>query len=164
MVVIVLVAVIAMIATPSWRSLMARNAVRALTNDYTTSIYLARTEAVRQNTTVSVCPSNDGTTCTDSALEAGWIVIVGLPTAAAPRILQDVLPRNGVRTNFADNTQANRSVSFLPNGQPVANYAGNTLRVCPTDADLGSLAREVALNRTARLNVTTPGVCNFPAP
>src|SRR5690606_31245495 len=33
MVVIVLVAVIAMIATPSWRSLMARNAVRALTND-----------------------------------------------------------------------------------------------------------------------------------
>lgn len=156
-----LLAVITMIAVPSWRSLQARNAVRALVNDYTIAVYLARTEAVRQNTTVSVCPSNDGATCTNSNLEAGWIVIVGLPTAAAPRILQDVLPRNGVRTQFANNAQANRSISFLPNGQPIGTYAGNTLRVCPSDADLGALSRQVALNRTARINLTTPGACNI---
>lgn len=162
MVVILLLAVITMIAVPSWRSLQARNAVRALVNDYTIAVYLARTEAVRRNATVTVCPSTDGATCTDSALEAGFIVIVGLPAAAAPLILQDVLPRPGVRTAFANNALANRSISFLPNGQPIGTFGqGNTLRVCPADVNLGGLSREVALNRTARINVTTPGVCNI---
>ncbi|TMU71298.1 MULTISPECIES: GspH/FimT family pseudopilin [Hydrogenophaga] len=163
MVVIMMVAVITMIAVPSWRTMQVRNAVRALVNDYTVSLYLARTEAVRRNTRVSICPSNDGANCTDSALEAGWMVIVGLPTDANPDILQDVLPRARVRSEFANNALANRSITFLPNGQPAPNFAGNTLRVCPTDADLGALSREVALNRTARINLSSPGACNIPA-
>lgn len=163
MVVILMVAVITMIAVPSWRTLQARNAVRALVNDYTVSLYLARTEAVRRNARVSICPSNDGATCTDSAMEAGWMVILGLPTDANFTILQDVLPRPRVRSDFANNALANRSITFLPNGQPAANFAGNTLRVCPADADLAALSREVALNRTARINLSSPGACNIPA-
>ncbi len=162
MVVVTLVAVMAMLATPSWRALQVRNAIRSLVNDYTLSLYFARTEAVRQNSPVTICPSDTGASCTNSALESGWIVIVGLPDAANPVILQDTLPRNMVRTAFNDNALASRAVTFLPNGQPAANFAGNTLRVCPASADFASMSREVALNRTARINIVSPGACNIP--
>jgi type IV fimbrial biogenesis protein FimT len=162
MVVMVLLAVMAMLATPSWRTLQARNAIRTLANDYTLSVYFARSEAVRQNAPVTICPSNDGATCTDSALENGWVVFQGLSDAAAPVILQDTLPRTGVRTAFSTNAVASRALTFLPNGQPAANFAGNTLRVCPADAAFDSLSRDVVMNRTARLTVVTPGVCNIP--
>jgi type IV fimbrial biogenesis protein FimT len=162
MVVVALVAILATLATPSWRALQVRNSIRALVNDYTLSLYFARTEAVRQNSPVTICPSSTGASCTNSALEGGWIVIVGLADAANPVILQDTLPRNLVRTAFSDNAQANRAVTFLPNGQPAANFAGNTLRVCPASADFASMSREVALNRTARINIVTPGTCNIP--
>lgn len=159
MVVVALVGVLAMLATPSWRTMQVRNAIRALVNDYTLSVYFAKTEAVRQNTPVTVCPSSDGATCTDSGLENGWVVFVGLSNAAAPTLLQDTPGRARVRTTFSDNALANRAVTFLPNGQPVATFAGNTLRVCPTEAEFNSLSRNVVMNRTARINVLTPGTC-----
>lgn len=162
MTVLVLLAVMAMLATPAWRTLVARNAIRSMANDYTLSVYFARTEAVRQNSAVTICPSNNGANCTNSALEAGWIVFAGLPNAAAPTILQDTMPRTRVRTAFSDNAVANRAITFLPNGQPAANFAGNTLRVCSAEADFANLSRDVAINRAARVNVVTPGVCNIP--
>ncbi|WP_322470537.1 GspH/FimT family pseudopilin [Hydrogenophaga sp. SNF1] len=162
MTVLTLLAVLAVLATPAWRTLVVRNAIRSMTNDYTLSVYFARTEAVRQNSPVTICPSNNGTNCTDSALEAGWIVFAGLPNAAAPTILQDTLPRARVRTAFSDNAVASRALTFLPNGQPAANFAGNTLRVCSTEADFANLSRDITITRAARINVVTPGVCNIP--
>lgn len=162
MVVMVLVAILIAIATPSLRALQVRNSIRSLVNDYTLSVYFAKTEAVRQNAAVTICPSTNGTGCTNSALESGWVVFVGLPAAVNPPILQDTLPRNLVRTAFSDNALASRALTFLPNGQPSANFAGNTVRVCPTSNDFDSLSREVVMNRAARINVVTPGVCNIP--
>ena len=160
MVVVAIVAVLAMLATPGWRSLQVRNAIRAAVNDYTLSIYYARTEAVRQNAPVTVCPSSNGATCTNSGLESGWVVFVGLADAATPPLLQDTPPRPRVRTNFLDNALASQAVTFLPNGQPAATFAGNTLRVCPTDTEFNNLSRQVTMNRSARITVTSPGVCN----
>lgn len=162
LVVVALVAVLLALATPGYRNMQVRNSIRALVNDYTLSVYFARTEAVRQNAAVTICPSTDGATCTNSSLEGGWVVFVGLPDAAAPPVLQDTPGRNFVRTAFANNAQANRAVTFLPNGQPAAAFQGNTLRVCPTEATFNTLSREVVLNRTARINVTLPGACNIP--
>lgn len=159
MVVVAIVAILAMLATPSWRTLQVRNAIRATVNDYTLSIYYARTEAVRRSAPVTVCPSSNGATCTDSGLEAGWVVFVGLPDAAAPPVLQDTPSRPRVQTTFADNALASQAVTFLPNGQPAATFVGNTLRVCPTEAELNTLSRHVVMNRTARITVTSPNTC-----
>jgi type IV fimbrial biogenesis protein FimT len=160
MVVVALVAILAMLATPSWRTLQVRNNIRALVNDYTLSVYFAKSEAVRQNAPVTVCPSSNGATCTNSGLESGWVVFVGLPDAANPPLLQDTPARPRVQTSFADNALASQAVTFLPNGQPAATFAGNTLRVCPVDAELNALSRHVILNRAARITVTSPNTCN----
>lgn len=166
MVVVALIAVLATLAVPSWRALQTRNAIRSLVNDYTLSLYFARSEAVRLNTPVTLCPSNDGSTCTDSALENGWVVFVGVRDAAAPDLLQDTLPRTLVRTQFtaALNAVTGRSITFLPNGQPLGNFPGTTVQVCPDRAELDYMSRDVVINRTGRVSTVAPGVCNIPIP
>lgn len=157
----VIAGILLSIAVPSYRAIQARNAVRAFVNDYTTSVYFARSEAVRQNSLVTVCPSNNGSTCTNSQLDAGWIVIVGAPNAVAPPVLQDNLQRNLIRTRFSINLQAERSITFLPNGQRRGGNA-NVLWVCPTDANLGVHSRNVAVGATGRVQLTQPGICQIP--
>lgn len=158
MVVVAIVAVIAAIATPNWQALQARNAVRSMVNDYVASLYLARSEAVRLNTPVTVCPSNDGATCTNSALENGWIVQVA-PTPPVnpndpqlqPRVLQDVLPRANVQVTSNGNGLPGQ-ITFTPNGQRLG--AGLfTLSVAPTDTTLSALAQMIAVSQTGRPRV-----------
>lgn len=161
---VTLIAIVTAIAVPSWRAMQTRNAIRSLVNDYTLSLYFARSEAVRLNTPVTLCPSNDGATCTDSALENGWVVFVGLRDAAAPPLLQDTMPRTLVRTRFTAmlNAVAGRSVTFLPNGQPLNNFAGTTVQVCPDQPALDTMSRDIVLNRTGRVRIDSPGACNIP--
>lgn len=161
MVTIAILGVVLAIAIPSYRAIQSRNAIRTFVNDYTASIYFARSEAVRQNAQVTVCPSNNGTNCTDSQLAAGWIVIVGAANAVNPPILQDNLPQNAIRTQFANNAQAERAITFLPNGQRRAANA-NELRVCSVDADLGAQSRNLAVATTGRIQLTQPGACQIP--
>jgi type IV fimbrial biogenesis protein FimT len=164
MVVISLLAIVTTLAVPSWRALQTRNAIRTLVNDYTLSLYFARSEAVRLNSPVTLCPSNDGATCTDSALENGWVVFVGLRDALAPPLLQDTMPRTLVRTRFtaALNAVNGRSVTFLPNGQPLGNFVGTTVQICPDLAEFDAMSRDIVINRTGRVRIDTPGICNIP--
>lgn len=162
MVVIALVAILASLAVPSWTQMQARIAVRTVVNDYTHSLFLARSEAVRLNAPVTVCPSNDGVVCTASELEDGWVVHVGFPDGDPaipnPFILQDVGAKTNVRTGF---NVADRSITFLPNGQPGGTPIFS-LRVCPLGASLDSLSRNVIVNQTGRTRVAEPGVCEIP--
>lgn len=161
MVVITMVAILAMLAVPSWRAIQTRTAIRTLVNDYTSSLAFARSEAVRQNAPVTLCPSNNGTACTDSGVEAGWIVYIGLPAAANPPILQDTLPRALIRTAFAVNDVASRAVTYMPNGQARAMPA-NTLRICPADAIFDSFSRNIVINATTRVRIDSPNACQIP--
>lgn len=162
MVVIALIAILASLALPSWTQMQTRTAIRTLVNDYSLSLLLARSEAVRLNAPVTVCPSDDGVICTDSELEQGWMVHIGLPdndiAAPNPRVLQDVGAKTNVRTGFVGN--ANRTITFLPNGQPRAMPLF-TLRVCPLATDLGALSRNIVVNQSGRARVIEPGVCDL---
>lgn len=158
MVVVALVAILATLAAPSWNQIQARAAIRSLVNDYSMSLLLARSEAVRLNSPVTICPSNNGINCTNSDLDDGWIVAIGVATDAAPRVLQDNAARDNVRTGFASQV---RTITFLPNGQP-SGLPLQTVRVCPVTNGMESLARNIVVNQTGRSRVTEPGVCEIP--
>lgn len=160
MVAVALVALMATFALPSWRQMQARSAVRATVNDLSMSLLLARSEAVRLNSPVTVCPSNTGIACTNSNFEAGWIVAIGLPQDNAPRVLQDHQARTGVRTGF-NGVNNNRAITFLPNGQP-RGLPLFTVMVCPSSTDLGAWSMNVAVNQTGRPRLTDPGACEIP--
>jgi type IV fimbrial biogenesis protein FimT len=160
MVVVALVGVLAMLAVPSWEAIQTRTAIRTLVNDYTSSLAFARSEAVRQNTAVTVCPSNNGAACTDSNVEAGWIVFTTVPV---PVILQDTLPRARVRTAYAINDVASRAITYLPNGQ-VRAMVGNTLWICPTNPTFDGFSRNIVMNATTRVRIDSPNACQIPVP
>jgi type IV fimbrial biogenesis protein FimT len=57
-----------------------RNAARTSeVNQFIQTVYLARSEAIKRNGVVSVCPSRDGATCAASSpWHQGWIAFVNL--------------------------------------------------------------------------------------
>ncbi|MBV2209090.1 MAG: GspH/FimT family pseudopilin [Thermomonas sp.] len=75
MVTVAVIGILAMIAAPSMSSMVESGRVKAQTEELIAGLQLARAEAVRRNTRVTICPSTDGSaTCASSATWAGWVV------------------------------------------------------------------------------------------
>lgn len=73
MVTVVVLAIIASIALPSFASLLARNRVTASANELLATLQFARAESIRSNQPVRLCASVDGLTCAGGDWHR-WIV------------------------------------------------------------------------------------------
>lgn len=77
MVTVAVLAVIMAIAIPSMTAVVNSNRLTAQANELVAGLQHARSEAVKLNTTVSVCKSVDGATCSTAAGRwTGWITVV----------------------------------------------------------------------------------------
>ncbi|MFC5741597.1 GspH/FimT family pseudopilin [Dyella tabacisoli] len=75
MVTLAVLAILMMIAVPSYRDLTRRNYVSSASNALLADLSYARTEAANRGTFVSVCSSTDGSTCAGTTTyEGGWII------------------------------------------------------------------------------------------
>ncbi|SDF49123.1 GspH/FimT family pseudopilin [Dyella sp. 333MFSha] len=75
MVAIVVAAILAAIAVPSFRTSIQRHRLLAAADELQAAVQYARTEAVLRATYVSLCPSADGTSCASSTTwDTGWLV------------------------------------------------------------------------------------------
>jgi len=75
MVVILIAAVLAMLAAPSFQTAYLSNRLTGYANEFVASAQLARGEAIKRNAVVRVCRSADGATCaTSGTWQQGWIV------------------------------------------------------------------------------------------
>lgn len=73
MVAIALLAVLLGIGVPSFRTLREGNSITTVTNDLVAALQFARSEAIRTGTNMTVCSSNDQTTCSGGWVN-GWVV------------------------------------------------------------------------------------------
>ena len=71
---IMVLAILAVIAIPSYRDASLSGRLSAISSDLYTSVQLARSEAIKSNTTVTLCASDDGATCSGD-WEDGWVVL-----------------------------------------------------------------------------------------
>ena len=78
MVTVTVAAVVAAIALPSYQPIVRAGRLTAQIYDFDAALNLARSEAVKRGTTVTVCPSTDQASCGASGThwEQGWIVFV----------------------------------------------------------------------------------------
>lgn len=150
MVVVAMLAILAALASPSWTSLIVNNKIRAAVNEWNGSLQFARSEALRQNTTVVICASNNGISCTANDYEAGWIVTT---TGANPVLLQDTLPKPEL--NITPINNAGRILTILPNGQPVGNFFGTRVTVSALAAPDNSSRKTICIARSGRARVFT---------
>lgn len=75
MITVMLVAILAGIAIPSFAASMARQRQRTEINALFHAIHLARKESIMRRKVVSLCPSLDGNTCADSRdWSSGWLM------------------------------------------------------------------------------------------
>jgi type IV fimbrial biogenesis protein FimT len=147
-----LVAVILGWGVPSFANLL-RNAARTReVNQFIQAVYVARSEAIKRNGVVSLCPSRNGATCSpDAPWNSGWLIFVNLdrdtPAArdAGESLLRVYQPWD------AGHITSNRStLSFRPFGQ-----MGVTATVTFCDDRGARAARAVIISQTGRPRVAT---------
>lgn len=75
MVVIIIVAILLTIGVPSFEYVTTANRVSTEVNGLLGDLQYARSEAIKEGQTVTVCPSTDGAKCSQSSQwQSGWIV------------------------------------------------------------------------------------------
>lgn len=82
-VVIAIMAIISVLAIPSYKGVMSQNRMAGEINDVATDIELARSAAIKQGLSVTICPSATPTalvpTCTNTTeWNTGWIVFIDI--------------------------------------------------------------------------------------
>lgn len=154
LVVLSVVAILAAVATPSLRVLLAGSEVRAAVNDWMSALYLARSEAVRQRSEVTLCPSEDGSTCASTnAYDVGWIVKTGNATAPGT-VLMDIPPLR--RVAMLSNATSSAAITYRANGLPGSSLMTITVKD-RSDAGIASVTRCITLARTGSARVWAPG-------
>lgn len=139
MVTLMVASIVFGIGVPAFNGFIATNQMAAAANDITSSLHLARTEAVKRRTNVTLCASSDwntaAPTCNNGAsLGNGWIVFVDctvapppVGTCGAPNLVVDgfdtVVATHGpmqgnIANNFTTNPGNPEYLSFSATGFP----------------------------------------------
>jgi type IV fimbrial biogenesis protein FimT len=173
MVTLSVAAVLAALAAPSFQGMIASGRINSGTNDLMGTLAVARSEAIRRNTRITVCKSANQSACTTSGTwDQGWIVFVDTTRAtnASVDTGETIL---SVAQKVAGNTVINGSsgvanyVSFASDGRAKAmdgTALSGTLRVCSPSSALSDAkrARDITLLPVGRAtwSSTAGGVAN----
>ncbi|HED35090.1 MAG TPA: prepilin-type N-terminal cleavage/methylation domain-containing protein [Gammaproteobacteria bacterium] len=173
MITVSIVAILLTVGVPSLRTFMQGNQLIASTNELISALHVARSEAIKLNSKVSICSSSNGTSCSgSSSWKEGWIVFVdadGLldgTGAACTAVNTDCLLR--VHEGFTDNqltvkgvdsnSAAITSFTFTSRGLPKANNGSSqsgVFSICSLNATGNTIrSRAVVLSLSGRVRVS----------
>jgi type IV fimbrial biogenesis protein FimT len=79
------------VGVPSFRYVTNSNRMSGEINNLLGDLQFARSEALKEGQTVTVCTSTDGTNCSNTAWHQGWIVFSD-PTGAKKAVATNALP------------------------------------------------------------------------
>ena len=147
LVTLMIVGLLVTMAVPNFRDFVLNNRLTAQANDFISALNLARSEAVKRGQSVTVCSSNDQATCTGTAWNTGWIVMVTSDNS----ILRVYDALSGSSTLI--NASGNLSIQYDSNGF-LNSGATNTFNLC--DDRTGEAGRQIVVTGTGRPTNTTP--------
>lgn len=164
------VSILVSVGLPMLNVFFDSNRMVSNTNDLVGGLNIARSEAIKQQSRITMCQSSDSATCTGSdQWEDGWIVFQdpnGNATVdGGERILRLNAAADGqvtIRSNDVNNLIAS-SVSFTSRGLPKALNGGTqsgTFRICDkrglkVNADgTSTVARGVVLSPSGKVRST----------
>lgn len=151
MVTLTVAAILMGLAVPAFRSFLQNDRLMTQASQLSTALYLARAEAVKQDTPVLVCASTNGSTCSGAGTwETGWIVLSTAPGTTAP---VQVVPSLSTGTTLRA-TGGAPQISFQSTGM-VNAPAAIGFKLC--DARGGTYARYLQVNVTGNI-VAAPNV------
>ena len=130
---------------PSFGSFLRDAARTREVNQFIQAVYVARSEAIKRNGVVSLCPSRNGATCSPSSLWAtGWLVFVNLDRdSPAARDNGEELLRVYPPWESGQISSNRTTLSFRPFGQ-----SGVTATITFCDDRGSTAARAVIISQT----------------
>jgi len=160
---VAIVGIIAAFALPSFQDLIAKNRLAAISNNFLTDLMMARSEAIKRGTTVTLCRRNAGGSDCDATgtltdWQNGWIAFIDSNndgTIDAGEIQLRV--SSPIRSGFTFTASSSISTfRYFPSGVSSLSAGGNFV-ACKT----GQVERKVVIENTGRAGVdsTTTTVC-----
>jgi type IV fimbrial biogenesis protein FimT len=152
---IFIMAVLAMLAIPSWRDASLGSRLTATANSLHGSIQIARSEAIKANVPIILCVSTDGETCAGAGdWDQGWIVLRQFFDEDGLLVDEDVLHSEPAQTNSFKVVEAGGAteLTFQPIG---VGATAASFTVCREDP-IGNQERIVTVTATGIANVSTP--------
>ena len=119
MITIAVAAILMTIAVPAFQNFLRNDRQWTTANSLVMALNAARSEAIKQDTAVSVCPTVNGTSCSaSSAWSQGWIVLSSA-TGSTPALTVPSLATGTTLTEASGLT----AVTFLSTGMVSAQAA-----------------------------------------
>lgn len=183
MITLAIVGILLTVGVPSLKTFMQGNQLIAASNELVSALHIARSEAIKLNSRVSICESSDGTSCSNTgSWKNGWIVFVdfngdlannGSPCDGTPvdcllrvhdAINDPLLTMSGVDTNG----NAVSSFTFTARGMPKDTSGvseSGVFSICSFDSSnivIGSRAVVLSLSGRVRISDTAVVTCATP--
>jgi type IV fimbrial biogenesis protein FimT len=157
MTVITVLGILLGLAVPSLSSAIRNNRIAAQNNEFVGALNYARSEAVRRSDTVSVCSSNNGTSCSTTInWGTGWISFVDLNADGVLNGTEVVMQTSPpVISGFTiDGVAGLSNVRFGGNGMLLSTSPTGTFQLQKTGC-VGNYARQIAIAVTGRVSTKT---------
>ncbi|VAX06444.1 hypothetical protein MNBD_GAMMA25-1889 [hydrothermal vent metagenome] len=119
-VVLAVFALVTTLAVPNFRNFVQNNQMSASANNLMGSLALARSEAIKRNQQVSVCASNNQTSCTGVDWNNGWIVFVDSDNPGVVDGTDEIINVVQGLPGGMDLSSTDPYIQFKPNGSLAA--------------------------------------------
>jgi len=142
------------IAVPGYGYLLSAGRLTTLTNDLVAALHLARSEAIKRGTRVTLCKTGSAAAASPSCdstpdWQQGWLVFVDGGTRGVIDTGDELLWVRGPASGQASITTSNYAnfISYLPNGksQGMNNLANGYFHIC-----VAGNRRDIIVNTTGR--------------
>lgn len=160
MIALMIASVLLTIGIPSFNSVLDNQRMTSATNELVMSLNIAKSEAIKRVSYVTVCASNNGVSCTaGGAWNDGWIVFANTGVAnldvidAGDEVIR-IYPKLRDSIDMVASGTVDDFISFRPSGTigtSVANMTG-TLTVCDERGD--AFARGVLIEAAGRWRIS----------
>ncbi len=132
------------LSVPSIRAISANNQIAVANNSIITGFNLARSEAVSRGNAVSICPSQNGTTCANGKWDTGWIVFDNADGNG--NMVETEVIRASVRSSDIARSGLAGNVVFNPDGTTTLG-ASNSITVCYVDLTVSNRCRVISISQ-----------------
>ncbi len=159
---LVIAAVLLTVGVPAFQETTASSRLASAANEFVAALNLARSEAIKQNVRVTLCPSNNQATCTGGGYEQGWIIFVDVDNSGtlnnAEAVIQaaTALPTGLTLTNTS---VPDAFISYTSSGSAKrANgaFQAGTLTLCKSNYTTQSRRIVIAQGGRAQVVVDKP--------
>ena len=159
-------AVLLALAVPAFDAVMTTTRLSSASNSLLSSLYLARSEAIKRNGRVAVCKSQDGASCASTGdWDQGWLVFSDTDNDAqvdaSETVILRVLALDGGLSARGNSNVANY-VSYASVGATQLTsgaFQAGTITICRESSSAGE-GRSIIISATGRARVEKVNVEN----